>query len=523
MAGLVPAIHVFPRYRMKTWMPGTKAGHDEWRGSDEVRKDAARSHLSLPLVFHPTGQNKPHRTGRKPLKVWGKITLFAAAALLFAAGPAAAQNTITVWWSKGFYRSEDDALIAAIKKFEAKTGIKVELSQYAIQDMIPKTVAALDSGTVPDVAFSDSYDVQAQGKWAYEGRLEDLSDILLPMKSAFAPNTLETAFLYNDQTKKRAYYGFPLKQQSMHVQIWKDLLEKAGYKQSDIPTKWEEYWSFWCDKVQPAIRKATGQRIYGVGQPMGVESTDSLQSFYTFMDAYNVKLVDDDGKLLVDDPKVRDGLIHALKDYTDTYIKGCTPPSSTTWKDPDNNVAFHNKTIVMTHNFTISIAAKWFEDSTNPALTPEQQAAGKKAYEEDIITASFPNKPDGGTIKYRSDVKTGLIFAAAKHKAEGKQFISFLLQEENVRPYIEGALGRWFPVTTASQQSPFWQADRHRKAVYSQFTGGTQPFDFTRNWKFTILNNENVWAKAMNRVVSEKVPVDKAVDELIARIKEVAG
>jgi multiple sugar transport system substrate-binding protein len=147
-----------------------------------------------------------------------KIALFAAAAvLLFVAGPAAAQTTITVWWSKGFYKSEDDALIAAIKKFEAKTGIKVELSQYAIQDMIPKTVAALDSGTVPDVAFSDSYDVQAQGKWAYEGRLEDLSDILLPMKSAFAPNTLETTFLYNDQTKKRAYYGFPLKQQSMHV------------------------------------------------------------------------------------------------------------------------------------------------------------------------------------------------------------------------------------------------------------------------------------------------------------------
>jgi multiple sugar transport system substrate-binding protein len=27
----------------------------------------------------------------------------------------------------------------------------------------------------------------------------------------------------------------------------------------------------------------------------------------------------------------------------------------------------------------------------------------------------------------------------------------------------------------------------------------------------------------MNRVVSEKVPVDKAVDELIARIKQVAG
>jgi len=29
MAGLVPAIHVFLHFRGKTWMPGTKAGHDE--------------------------------------------------------------------------------------------------------------------------------------------------------------------------------------------------------------------------------------------------------------------------------------------------------------------------------------------------------------------------------------------------------------------------------------------------------------------------------------------------------------
>ncbi|TYO63246.1 carbohydrate ABC transporter substrate-binding protein [Bradyrhizobium hipponense] len=458
-------------------------------------------------------------------KVIGAVSLAVAAVGLFAAtAPAfAQQKTITVWWGKGFYRSEDDALIETINKFEAKTGIKVELSQYAIQDMIPKTVAALDAGTVPDVAYSDSYDVQAQGKWAYEGKLEDLTDVMEPIKGRFVQNTLDASILHNDVAKKKAYYGFPLKQQSMHVQIWNDMLEKAGFKQSDIPTDWAGYWTFWCDKVQPAIRKATGQRIYAVGQPMGVESTDSFQSFYTFMDAYHVKLVDDDGKLTVDDPKVREGLIKAMKDYTDTYIKGCTPPSSTTWKDPDNNVAFHNKTIVMTHNFTISIAAKWYEDSTNQALTPEQREAGKKAYEQDIITASFPKAPDGTTIRYRSDVKTGLVFTAAKNKAEAKQFISFLLQEENVRPYIEGALGRWFPVTKESQASPFWQADKHRKAVYAQFTGGTAPFDFTKNWKFTILNNENVWAKAMNRVVSEKVPVDKAVDELIVRIKQVAG
>ncbi|WP_295139789.1 ABC transporter substrate-binding protein [uncultured Reyranella sp.] len=446
----------------------------------------------------------------------------AALAIAFSAAPGFAQEKLNVWWVKGFYKSEDDALFAAIKKFEAKTGVKVDLSQYAVQDMIPKTVAALDSGSPPDIAYSDTYDVQVAGKWAYDGKLEDISDVIEPMKDRFAPVTIETAYLYNDKAKKKAFYGFVLKQQTLHIQYWKDMLATAGFKENDIPGTWKEYWSFWCNKVQPAYRKATSSRVYGIGNPMGVESTDSFQSFLSWVDAYNVKLVDDSGKLLVDDPKVREGLIAALRDYTDIYTKGCTPPSSTTWKDPDNNVAFHNRTTIMTHNYTISIAAKWLDDANNEQLTPEQRAAGRKAYDDLIATAGFPKKPDGTAMVYRTAVKVGVIFQDSKNKPRAREFLKFLLEEENLRPYVEGALGRWFPVTKASQESPFWQADKHRKAVYDQFKAGTLPFEFTKNYKFTILNNENVWAKAMNRVVSEKVSVEKAVDELIARIKEVA-
>jgi len=451
------------------------------------------------------------------------LTGFVAGLALAVAGTALAQETLTVWFAKGFYKSEDDALLAAIKKFEDKTKVKVELSQYPVQDMIPKTVSALDAGTVPDVAYADVYDFQVTGKWAFDGKLEDLSDILAPMKDRFLPNTLETAYLYNDKAKKRAYYAFPIKQQTMHVQYWLDMLATAGFKESDIPAGWKDYWSFWCDKVQPALRQKTGQRLYGIGQPMGVDSSDSFYSFLTFADAYNVKLVDDNGKLRFDDPKVKQGLVSALKDYTDVYVKGCTPPSSTSWKDPDNNVAFHNKITVMTHNATISIAAKWLDDANNPTLSDEQRAQAKKNYYDLIVTAGFPNKPDGSKMVYRAAIKTGVIFENAKNKKRAKEFVAFLLQEENLTPYVEGALGRWYPVMKAAAERPFWKADRHRQAVYNQFHAGTVTFEFTKNYKFTIVNNENVWAKAMNRVVSEKVPVDQAVDEMIARIKVIAG
>lgn len=450
-------------------------------------------------------------------------TTIVASSLAMFGLPALGQETLTVWWVKGFYKAEDDALYAAIEKFEKQAGVKVELSQYPVQDMVPKTVAALDSGSPPDVAYADVYDFQVAAKWAFEDRLEDISDIIAPIEGEFEPNTVSTANLWNDVEKKRAYYAFPLKRQTMHIQIWKDLLEKAGFTEQDIPKEWDAYWNFWCKDVQDGLRKATGERLYGTGFPMGVEASDSYYSFLTFADAYNVKLVDDEGNLLVDDPSVREGLIGAVKSYTAPYLAGCTPSSATTWKDPDNNVAFHNKTIALTHNATISLAAKWLDDSNNPTLTDAERATAKKNYEELIITAGFPNKPDGTPVKYRQAVKVGVIFKSSDKKDLAKQFVAFLLKDENLTPYVEGSLGRWFPVKTTAVASPFWEADRHRRAVRDQFAAGTVNFEFTRNYKFTILNNENVWAKTMSRVVNDNIPVEQAVDELIARIKEVAG
>jgi multiple sugar transport system substrate-binding protein len=447
-----------------------------------------------------------------------------AGAAMLAFGPAMAQEKLTVWWAKGFYKGEDDALFAAIKKFEAKyPKIKVDLSLYAPQEAIPKAVAALDAKNPPDVAYGDVFDFQVTAKWAYEDKLEDVSSIIDPLRAKFEPQALSTTFLYNAAAQKRAYYAYPIKQQTMHIQYWKDMLADAGFKESDIPKDWKGYWEFWCEKVQPAYRQKSGNRAFGTGFPMGVDSSDSFYSFLTFMDAYNVRLVNDSGKLLVDDPAVRQGLINAVNDYTYVYGKGCTPPSATAWKDPDNNVAFHNKTIVMTHNATISIAAKWLDDMNNATLTDAQRATAKANYEKNIATAGFPNKPDGSKMTYRAAVKTGVIFKGAKNLDGAKKFVSFILEDANLTPYVEGSQGRWFPVTKGGQASAFWKADPHRQAVHAQFSAGTSPFEFTKNYKFTVLNNENVWAKAMNRVLSEKWTTERAVDEMIARIKTVAA
>jgi multiple sugar transport system substrate-binding protein len=454
-------------------------------------------------------------------KTFGVLLFGATAMTAMGAGPALSQEVLTVWANKGFYKAEDDALLAVVDKFQKATGVKIELSLTSIEDCITKSVGAVEAGTPPDVGYCLTYDFRTTGKWAFEGRLADLSSVVEPMKGEFVQEALATTLLQGKDGKK-AYYAVPVQRQTMHIQYWKDMLDEAGFKESDIPKTWDAYWDFWCSKVQAGLR-AKGKRVFGVGQPLGVASSDTFFSFLMVAAAYDAKIVDDNGKVVLDQPENRANMIKALKNYTDLHAKGCTPPGSVNWQDPDNNVAFHNKQIVMTHNATISIAAKWLDDMNNQALTAEQRAEAKKNYEERIATAGFPARPDGKPVTYLAATKTAVVFEQARNKKRAMEFMSFFLKDENLRPFVEGSLGRWYPATVAATQSPFWTADTHRKSVHDQFTAGTVPFQFVYNFRFTQLNAENVWAKAMQRIIQDKVTPEVAVDEMIKRIKEVAG
>ena len=143
--------------------------------------------------------------------------------------------------------------------------------------------------------------------------------VFAPFKKEFAPNTVETTLLYNDKAKKKAYYAFPLKQQTMHIQYWIDMLAERRLQGQRHPKDLEGILGVLVRQgaagASPQDRQARLRHRHADGRRL----SNSFYSFLTFMDAYNVKLVDDDGKLLLDDPKVRQGLIGALTDYTTPY------------------------------------------------------------------------------------------------------------------------------------------------------------------------------------------------------------
>jgi multiple sugar transport system substrate-binding protein len=98
-----------------------------------------------------------------------------------------------------------------------------------------------------------------------------------------------------------------------------------------------------------------------------------------------------------------------------------------------------------------------------------------------------------------------------------------MMQDEKPAAVRRGLARPLVPGDDRGTKSPFWQADPRAQGGLQPVRAGTVTFEFTKNYKFTVLNNENVWAKAMSRVVNDNVSVEKATDEMIARIKQVAG
>ena len=105
--------------------------------------------------------------------------------------------------------------------------------------------------------------------WAFDDRLVDLTDTVGHFSDMFDPAALAWWTLLNERTGQRALYALPIGRATNHVHVWKSLLEQAGFTLEDIPKEWEAFWSFWCDQVQPAVRRATGRDdIWGVGLSM---------------------------------------------------------------------------------------------------------------------------------------------------------------------------------------------------------------------------------------------------------------
>jgi multiple sugar transport system substrate-binding protein len=390
----------------------------------------------------------------------GSRTAVLATALMLA--PLGAQGAdLVVWWEKGYYAQEDEAVREIIAAFEQNTGKQVELHQPSQNDTRAKAQAAVLAGQPPDFLFGMDTTL-SYGQWAYEDRLVDLSDEIVPFANLFDPDALGYATLFNATTGRRALYALPVGINTNHVHIWRNLLEQAGFTLDDIPRQWEAFWAFWCDQVQPAARRATGRDdLWGVGLPMSAKANDTRIQFEQFIQAYEANYVTREGKLIIDDPEIRRRLIKTLDSYTAVYRKGCTPPGSLDWTNSGtntNNQASLAGAVVMVQNDSLSIPK---------ALKGERP----EDYYENTATIEWPDGADGQPLAIRTSFIAAGAFKARGHVALAKEFVRFLVGEGWLAHYLDFSGERLLPSMPKLLEQPFWldPSDRHHMTSAIQF------------------------------------------------------
>jgi multiple sugar transport system substrate-binding protein len=288
---------------------------------------------------------------------------------------------------------------------------------------------------------------------AFDDRLVDLSDTIGSFSDLFDPDTLAWVTWRDAEAGRPAIYGLPIGREINHVHVWKNVLEAAGFTTADVPKQWDAFWSFWCDQVQPAARRATGREdIWGIALPMSITG-DTVIEFLQFVAANDADYVTDDGRLVIDDPEIRRKLIATMDSYTTIYRKGCIPPDAVTWADIGNNKAFLAHSVVMTANPSLSIPN---------ALKREHP----DDYYSNTATIGWPRGPYCEPFPIGGDVVSAMVFKGGGNSGDAVEFVRFLVAEGWLAHYLDFSAERLLPPMSKLINQPFWldPSDPHRMA-----------------------------------------------------------
>ena len=436
----------------------------------------------------------------------GSLGLAAAATLARPRVAQTAATTATVWWTQGFAEEEDISFKKIVADYEKTSGNTIDYSITPYAPLRQKIVSAVTSGVVPDVLQNTPAEIIALYAWA--DRLVDVTDVVETQREEYTKTALLTAYCYNNVEKKRSYYGVPYTVGASMNHIWRPLVEKAGYNLEDLPKRWDAFYDFFKE-VQKKLRAQGMRHIYALGFQLNTTGNDSNARFNDFIIANGGQdIVTSDGKLHLDDPKVREAAIAALTYPTTAYKEGFVPPGAINWNDADDNNAFHAKQIVMDIERSLS---------TEVAIIKNQQDYN------DIVTMRLPLSNDGKPVPVEQGSLCGLIPKAAKNVEVAKDFLRYLIQPKVLNELLKTGLGRNLPAMPAIvKDDPWWFADPHRAAYTQQgLLGLTVPTFWTSNPAYAQVQNEHVWQTAWAEIIQDKATPQAAAEKAFKRVEEI--
>ncbi len=187
--------------------------------------------------------------------------------------------------------------------------------------------------------------------------------------------------------------------------------------------------------------KAMKEKGTPAGMALGNATGDGNTWCNWLVWAFGGKLVDKDNKVVIDSPETLKALEYA-KELYGTFV-----PGTLSWLDPNNNKAFLDGQVFCTNNgISIYYAAK---NSQDPKV---------KELAADINHANMPIGPVGKPTEFQLFFNQ-MIFKYTKYPKAAKEYLRFMMEAEQMDPWVQAAIGYVTPALRYYEKNPIWTVD----------------------------------------------------------------
>jgi multiple sugar transport system substrate-binding protein len=364
------------------------------------------------------------------LKAGAGVAAGAAAPMLWIKDAHAQWNNVpekgaklrVLRWSR-FVQGDIDQYMKNVAAFTAKTGIEVRVDNESWEDVRPKAAVAANTGAGPDIILGTNDDANL-----YPEKLVDTSDLCNYLGKKYG-GWYPACEAYLRPDGKR-WIGVPLGAAGSMIVYRQSQVKAAGF--DSFPKDTDGFL-----KMMKALKDKGTPGGFALGHATGDGNTWA----HWLVWAFGGKMVDKSNKVVINSPET----IRALEYSKELY--GTFVPGTLSWLDPNNNKAFLDEQVSVTNNgISIYYAAKNSKDPKISALV------------SDIQHADYPVGPVGSRTAFQLFFNQ-MIFKYTKYPKAAKEFIRFMMEEEQYGKWMEAGIGYVAHPLAAYEKNPIWTVD----------------------------------------------------------------
>lgn len=330
----------------------------------------------------------------------------------------------------GFVESDEVVWNRSTEEFTKATGIPVRIQYLTWTNMMPKSALAAQLGAGPDIVMG-----WYGTAFIFADELVDVSDVTEYLSNKYG-GYYDVAHSYGYSPDLKRWVAVPIGGPGNAMAYRRSMVQEVGY--DTFPKDFDGFLDM-CRKL-----KKKGNPL---GLPLGHAVGDGNSWVYMVLWGFGGKPVDQNNQVVINSKETHEAIKYAKELYKNMV------PGTASWLDSNNNRAFLSGKIGVTQN-GISI---WY--------------VAQSQFEEiaaDVHTAPNPIGPVGHNTTF-SLFSSAYIFKYSPYPNAAKEYLRFMMEKEQVAPWVTAMKGYVTPALKSYADLPVWTSNPNITAYRDVF------------------------------------------------------